>query len=227
MFLFILCTCLFVTLVLVGHSLQNGAAYAIRSSERNETGRDNFWYRVLDFATTKLFSNKHLLQFSNYRNNFTDSKANSTETPTRSTLDTSQNMSKVIQHLSWRLPREVKPKHYDLLLHPNFDSRTFSGRVSIQLDVLKPISFIPIHAKLLNISDTSVVRNSVADNSSLSVRVAQTFAHEKFEYWVTEFESPLEIGEYTISFAFSGSLLNRIVGFYGSTYKDVASNQTR
>lgn len=229
MFLFILCVCLLVTLILVAHSLQNGIVYTNCSSEFNHSaGRENsFWYRLLDFTTTKIFNNKHLLQFSNYNRNTTNSKANSTIFDTESSNVTNPNMSKVIQHLSWRLPREIIPKHYDLFLYPNFNTQTFSGKVSIQLDVIKPISFIPIHAKYLNISETEFVRSSLADNATHPVAINQTFSYDKFEYWVTEFDKPLDVGEYTLTLAFNGSLLNRIVGFYQSSYKDVEQNRTR
>lgn len=228
MFLFILCVCLLVTLLLVGHSLQNGLIYTNYSSEFKQTDKDNnIWYKILDIATTKIFNNKHLLQFSNYNNKTNSKTQNSTDIILRDSIKINQNMSKVIQHLSWRLPREIKPKHYELFLYPNFNTQTYSGNVSIQLDIIKPISFIPIHSKYLNISSTEFVRNSVADNSTNSIQIAKTFSYDKFEYWVTEFEKPLEIGEYTITLAFDGTLLNRIVGFYQSSYRDIEQNRTR
>jgi len=54
-----------------------------------------------------------------------------------------------------------------------------------------------------------------------------TFAHPEFEYWVTEFEQPLEAGNYSLRLNFSGSLADRITGMYQSTYLDKLKNRNR
>lgn len=136
-------------------------------------------------------------------------------------LSEAMQKSKVLRAISFRLPSEIKPKRYDLYLHPNLNTKKFSGRVTIELDVLKPISFIPVHSKSLNITTEQVLRGGTKIEPSL------TFNHEKLEYWVTEFADALETGEYAITFNFNGSLTDRIVGLYQSSYLDEATNQTR
>lgn len=133
--------------------------------------------------------------------------------------------SKVLRAISFRLPTEIKPKRYDLYLHPNLKTKTFSGRVTIELEVLKPISFIPVHSKNLNITTENLWR--VSDGDKTKIEPSLTFNHEKFEYWITEFTDALETGEYAITYAFNGSLTDRIVGLYQSSYLDEATNETR
>lgn len=133
--------------------------------------------------------------------------------------------SKVLRAISFRLPSEIKPKRYDLYLHPNLKTKTFSGRVTIELDVLKPISFIPVHSKNLNIVTLDLWK--VSDGDKTKIEPSLTFNHEKFEYWITELTDALETGEYAITYAFNGSLTDRIVGLYQSSYLDEATNETR
>lgn len=132
--------------------------------------------------------------------------------------------SKVLRAISFRLPSEIKPKRYDLYLHPNLKTKTFSGKVTIELDVLKPISFIPVHSKYLNITTEELWKVS---GVKTKIEPSLTFAHDKFEYWITELTDALEAGEYAITYTFNGSLTDRIVGLYQSSYLDEATNETR
>lgn len=241
MFLFILCACLIAILVLVSHSLQSGAllshckqtntSLASPAVSTNESDR-SFWYKLLDFATTKLFSNKHLIRFGG-GNIGADSENISMQRDSSSTgFDRAQNnsmvyQSKVIRHLTWRLPREIKPKFYDLFLHPDFDTQRFSGNVSIRLEVTRPISFVAVHMKNLNITETNLVRNLVGDDSTQDISIVRAFAYPEFDYWIIELDEPLDVGEHTLRLIFNGNLKGKITGFYSSAYKDIANNQTR
>ncbi|XP_055377192.1 aminopeptidase A-like [Condylostylus longicornis] len=136
-------------------------------------------------------------------------------------------MSKIINKLKFRLPREIKPKRYDLYLHPNLKEKTFSGSVTIEVNISKPINFIPVHSKLLNITDTKIIRIDNDGIPTSPIFPINSFIYEPFEYWVMEFKEDLFVGEYWISLNFTGSLANRIVGFYQSSYFDPNQNETR
>lgn len=244
MFLFILCACLITILVLVSHSLQSGALLShctnlsssarttptTASSSSNESDK-SFWYKLLDFATTKIFTNKHLIRLGG-GNYVTDSEIASTRNYNSSSdLDSAHNnsmvyQSKVIDQLSWRLPREIVPKHYELFLHPDFDTQSFSGNVSIRLALSRPISFIAVHAKFLNITETKVLSESADGGATHHVPIARAFAYPKFDYWVVEFDDQLN-GDYVLYLEFNGKLNGKMTGFYSSSYKDVENNQTR
>lgn len=239
MFLFILCACLITILVLVSHSLQSGVllshcpkgvAAAATNASSFDTDR-SFWYKLLDFTTTKIFSNKHLIQFGggdpSQRENHKINNNNS------SGFDSVQNdsmayQSKVAEQLSWRLPQEIKPTFYDLFLNPDFDTKHFTGKISIRLNVLQPIPYVVVHAKYLNVTETKLVRRIAGDDSrETSIPIVRTFAVPKYDYWVTELDEPLDIGEYTLRLKFGGNLTGKIVGFYASSYKDIINNETR
>lgn len=243
MFLFILCACLITILVLVSHSLQSGALLshctnanntlsATRASASNESDK-SFWFKLLDYATTKIFSNKHLIRLGG-GGTFIDRSSDNVASRggvNSSDFNSAQNnsmayQSKVTQHLSWRLPHAIKPLFYDLFLHPDFDTQRFSGNVSIRLDVSRPISFVAVHAKFLNITATGLVRNLAGDDSTREIPILRAFAYPGFDYWVTELDEPLDVGEYTLRLLFNGKLSGKITGFYSSSYKDSA-NVTR
>lgn len=245
MFLFILCACLITILVLVSHSLQSGALLShcpysnlssttsMATTPPSNQSDKSFWYKLLDFATTKIFSNKHLIRLGGGIGTGANSEIISTRRDYNSSVfDSVHNnsmiySSKIVDQLSWRLPHEIQPIFYDLLLHPDFDTQRFSGDVSIRLEVNRPISFIAVHAKLLNITETTLVRNLSGDNSTRIITIATAFAYPEFDYWITELDAPLDVGEYTLRLLFNGKLNRKITGFYSSSYKDIEKNETR
>lgn len=133
--------------------------------------------------------------------------------------------SKVLEKLSFRLPRHIKPRHYDLQMFPDLEQQTFSGQVGIDITISEPTDYIVLHSKQLAITETLVKRKH-PDRSEESVKVKQAYEFEPHQYWVIETEG-IGSGEYRLSMNFSGSLANRIVGFYSSSYKDKGSNSTR
>lgn len=134
--------------------------------------------------------------------------------------------SKVLNLLNFRLPREIKPVHYDLFLAPDLKTNAFSGKVNIKILVEDPISFIALHANKLNVTRTDLSRVD-SDGSLRKISLLQTFPYEKYEYFVIEPEKSLVAGNYEIKMEFDGRLDKRIVGFYSSTYFDERKNETR
>lgn len=221
-FLFIICACLTAALVLIGKNLANQ--------------KNNYYY----CENQKLANNQVLLLNSNIsrdidvfnlQENYTEITFKLANLPTTTELINENHIdnmtSKIIQNLSFRLPKEIRPIYYDLLLQPNLNEKTFSGNVSIRLKILKPISYIPIHSKKLNITKTSF--HKILDNNGKTtpVDILQTFEYTPHEYWVTEFDKDLDIGDYSLNLSFNGSLINRIVGFYQSSYLDTKTGKKR
>lgn len=128
-------------------------------------------------------------------------------------------------HLGFRLQKEIKPLLYKLELFPDLATKLFSGTVSIDLDVLQPVPYIAIHAKSLQITNSSV--EAVQGVLKRPIPIAASYPFAQFEYWVTEFEQPIESGRYTFSLTFNGSLADRIVGLYASSYFSPTRNATR
>lgn len=123
------------------------------------------------------------------------------------------------------LPSSLEPVHYDLYQNPDFyfDGSTFSGRVSIVMNVLNSTDLILVHIKALNITATRVY-----DRNGNRLTLEDTFAYEPNQYWVVQTLNPLPEGSTaTLELDFTGSLTNGIVGYYKSTYVHDVTGITR
>ncbi|XP_057378962.1 glutamyl aminopeptidase-like [Daphnia carinata] len=127
--------------------------------------------------------------------------------------------------LDYRLPSDTLPLHYEIYLHPDLVSGTFTGKVAIHLNVTKPRDFVLIHIKYLTISSTSVHKGIESNGEQISL--GETFEYAPNEFWVVKLRSQMQPGLYTVNMDFTGSLTKDIVGFYKSNYYNSDTNQTR
>ena len=117
---------------------------------------------------------------------------------------------------NYRIPEDHLPVHYDLYLHPDLEAGTFSGRVGIQIDVRSKTTYLLAHTNYLNITKTNL-----KDMSSMNyIEVKKQFEYKPNQFWVVLPRSSLDPGNYTLYLEFEGSLRDKIVGFYESTYKN-------
>lgn len=216
LFLLILCGCLIASLVLVGKSLSKTDRQQQAVVDVIASLSDNI------LSTVTANDNKVILK-TTLKNSVAN---NSSEQSNRVTMNVPK-MSKIIDQLSWRLPKEIKPILYELTLKPDLTSKTFSGNIDIHLSVTKPISYIAVHAHTLAITKTLLQSKNATNGARHNVTIAHAFAYPQFQYWVTEVPTPLDAGDYVLGLAFNGSLENRIVGFYQSTYVNPTTNQSR
>ena len=112
----------------------------------------------------------------------------------------------------FRLPRKIEPEKYRIEIEPDVASATFSGTVGIDAVVLETVDTIVLNAAELAISDVEVV---TADGSSVGCAVS--FDDELEQVTFTP-PAPLPPGQCTVSCRFSGTLNDKLRGFYRSTY---------
>lgn len=55
------------------------------------------------------------------------------------------------------LPGNVVPKHYDIILEPDFKKLTYEGTVTVDLDVVEDSTSISLNTLELDIHSTSVI----------------------------------------------------------------------
>jgi puromycin-sensitive aminopeptidase len=113
---------------------------------------------------------------------------------------------------AFRLPRTVDPETYRMEIEPNVASATFSGTVAIDVVVREPVTEIVLNAAELAISDVEVLG---PDGSTVGCSV--TF-DDDLEQVVFRPPSELPPGPCTISCRFTGTLNDKLRGFYRSTY---------
>ncbi|XP_055526032.1 aminopeptidase A isoform X2 [Wyeomyia smithii] len=240
-FLFVLCLCLLSALVLVGKSLSAHhsspllSAYLSRMSNGAGSTTTTGTTTVSVKKTGKSidhFNRPALFDEDTGTSDKAEEEVNRTAIVLPNSVYSGTTMnnvlkigSKVVEKLNFRLPRHVKPRHYELRLHPDLEQQTFSGQVGIDITVSEPTNYIVVHSNQLAINETAVKR-LLPDRSEVPVVVKQAYAFDPHQYWVVETD-PIEMGEYRLSMNFSGSLANRIVGFYSSSYRDKSTNTTR
>jgi hypothetical protein len=134
-------------------------------------------------------------------------------------------VNRIVENLTFRLPRAIRPTLYNLFLHPDLELKTFKGNVKIDINVSEQVPFVAVHSKFLNITQVKLMKSLVNGNEGLGVK--NSFMYEKLEFFIIEPETPLAAGNYTLDLDFDGSLDGKIVGFYGSSYLDKIKNQTR
>ena len=109
----------------------------------------------------------------------------------------------------FRLPDHVRPTRYDVSLRPSLADATFTGRVTIELDVAEPTTTIVLNAIELRID---VVRVDGID--------ARWTMDESTERMTVTVSEPITAGRATLYVEFAGILNDKLRGFYRSTYLD-------
>lgn len=107
----------------------------------------------------------------------------------------------------YRLPRSVVPHRYTLALQPDLGSATFVGHVIIDANVNEAVTQIVLNADELEISDVKV--------GGAEVPFALHAATERLVI-----DTAQEAGTTTIEITFTGTLNDKLRGWYRSTYKD-------
>ncbi len=113
----------------------------------------------------------------------------------------------------YRLPRTVLPSRYEVSLSPDLDTASFTGSVVIHADAVGHAAEIVLNAIELDVHSVNV--NGTPAPYTL---------HEELERLVIDHE--VQAGPVTIEIAFTGTLNDKLRGFYRSTFVD-ASGATR
>lgn len=224
-FLLVLCSFLLGALVYVGKNI---------AEEHQKQQTSGSLIAINDTIRTVYVDRDQLLSTKPILSVFSDNVIYTTQVPTtkkmRAMVAISPEIraaSKVLNNLGFRLPKALKPRKYNLHLRPDLNQKNYTGNISINLQVLDPISFIPVHVKQLNVSHGKLERLDDSGAPLQDIKPTLTFAYPEFEYWVSEFEQPLEVGNYTLHLNFNGSLTDRITGLYQSSYYDKLKNRSR
>jgi puromycin-sensitive aminopeptidase len=119
---------------------------------------------------------------------------------------------------TFRLPREIVPRRYDLEITPDLDASTFTGRVAIVVDVNKTTSTITVNAKELRVVVDDVTQNGTAISATVTTQ-------PDLERVVLALDQPLVAGQAVIHLSFDGVISAGLLGFYRSTYVDANGNE--
>lgn len=112
-----------------------------------------------------------------------------------------------------RLYSEFQPKHYQLHIHPDRDSMTFTGTVVISgQKVYRPNQRLTFHQKDLKITKASIIRHDKKGDQS--IEVARINHHAKYYEVRLHTDQILYPGQYTVQMEFEGKITPQMTGIY-------------
>jgi puromycin-sensitive aminopeptidase len=114
----------------------------------------------------------------------------------------------------YRLPRSVVPSRYDIRLTPDLATASFTGVETITVTVSEPVREVVLNAVELTISAARIAGER---GEAQEGRATADPDHERYRI---EFASPVGPGTWRLTLAFTGTLNDKLRGFYRSTYKD-------
>ena len=120
----------------------------------------------------------------------------------------------------YRLPRTVVPAAYELTFEPNLKDFSFKGFGKIVLTVKKQTSTIVLNALDLEIDEAKLQGGE--SQKSINGRVKLDSRQERAEI---RFSEPVKPGTYDLNLRFTGTLNDKLRGFYRSHYKDAQGNK--
>ena len=113
----------------------------------------------------------------------------------------------------YRLPRHVVPIRYDLRLEPDLTVARFAGQETVTLTVLQPTSDIVLNAIDLDITSAQI------EGESSPPQQATIMLDEALQRCHLTFGERISAGEWKLTILFTGTLNDKLRGFYRSTYK--------
>lgn len=134
-----------------------------------------------------------------------------------SIIDLIKNDSDAAKINPHRLNRSVVPSNYDLTLTPDLNTKTFDGRVRIDVDVAGAATTqVIMHAHELEIASATAVPLS----GGAPVKASSIDIDTSNQRLTLSFPAPgLAPGAHVLDIEFTGILNDKMAGFYSSTYR--------
>ncbi|EIW81938.1 hypothetical protein CONPUDRAFT_81582 [Coniophora puteana RWD-64-598 SS2] len=116
-----------------------------------------------------------------------------------------------------RLPTDVRPTHYDLVVRTDLEKEVFQGIVKISLDVTTETSTLVFNTTDLDLIDASLSSDALG---SVQTPTSQSFAAE-WEEGTLSFARALPAGSKAqLRIAFAGKLTGALLGYYKSEFTE-------
>jgi puromycin-sensitive aminopeptidase len=112
----------------------------------------------------------------------------------------------------YRLPRSIIPERYQLTLEPDLAAASFVGSVDIEVSVIEATAQVVLNAIELTITAVTL------DGMPAEFRLDETT-----ERLVVD--APVQVGRATLHIEFTGTLNDKLRGWYRSTYRDTDGNE--
>lgn len=120
-----------------------------------------------------------------------------------------------------RLPTDVKPENYTLLLQPDLDKFTFKGQETIDVKVLSSTTSITLNSEEIEIQSACYKATDAGDQN---LKAEVKFEPENASV-VLSFPSALQPGSGQLCIDFTGELNDKMKGFYRSKYSSPSGEE--
>jgi puromycin-sensitive aminopeptidase len=111
-----------------------------------------------------------------------------------------------------RLSPTVRPSHYNLTLHPDLQTFTYSGKEEISIQILKSTKTIILHSKELHVSNCHI-------QNGKKVVYAKNISYDtQSETVIFAFTESIPVGKTKLVLSFEGKISDTLRGFYKSSY---------
>lgn len=116
----------------------------------------------------------------------------------------------------YRLPLDVKPVHYDVIIKTDLEQFTFEGVVKINLDVKTETSKVVLNTAELDLKKVSVYSDAL-QTAQTPIGQSVDLVQERIAY---ELSTPLPASSKAeLSVSFSGKLTGNMTGYYKSSWE--------
>lgn len=124
-----------------------------------------------------------------------------------------------------RLSGNVVPNHYQLKLSPDLTTATYEGEVSIDLTIKEPCSEIALNASGTAAEEPKPSPEMIIHSATLTAKDGTSFngtptLDPAKELLKISFAGKAGSGDWHLKITFSGTLNDKLRGFYRSSYKD-------
>jgi puromycin-sensitive aminopeptidase len=119
---------------------------------------------------------------------------------------------------TYRLPQTVIPERYEIRLEPDLKTFKFEGEEKIAVEVKQPVKQILLNALELAVHEARIERDGTKYDAKIEL-------NDQDQRLILTFSQEIPAGKWQLYIKFTGTLNDKLHGFYRSTYKDAAGNQ--
>lgn len=117
-----------------------------------------------------------------------------------------------------RLPTNVRPIHYEMLIRIYLDTLSFTGNSNISINVTRSTDKILFHANKINVTSVAVL-----DSSSKIFAIDRWFYTAKRQFYVVILSEEMNVGLYELRLEYVAYIeTEELNGLYKSEYQNSA-----
>jgi len=139
-----------------------------------------------------------------------------------SAIGAQQHADTVDPTLPTQLPRTAIPHHYAITVTPHAGRLTFDGRISIDLDVVKPTQVLVLNAAELKLASATL--RPAKGGAAVPARIS---LDPKAETAALSFPHVLTTGAYRLAITYSGVIHTQANGLFALDYKNAEGKDAR